>query len=105
MEAVGNDPTQAYLCAGVLQTLELSIAQRLHKSFSKITASHYIRNLLERSDILGHRVWYCVWVTIPSSHLERVMTSPEVERSDIWYLVLVTIQPQCLIKTLLIHLS
>ena len=37
MEAVGNDPTQAYLCAGVLQTLELSIAQRLHKSFSKIT--------------------------------------------------------------------
>ena len=35
MEAVGNDPTQAYLCAGVLQTLELSIAQRLHKSFSK----------------------------------------------------------------------
>lgn len=36
MEAVGNDPTQAYLCAGVLQTLELSIAQRLHKSFSKI---------------------------------------------------------------------
>lgn len=25
--------------------------------------------------------WYCVWVTIPSSHLERVMTSPEVERS------------------------
>ena len=26
-------------------------------------------------------LWYCVWVTIPSSHLERVMTSPEVERS------------------------
>ena len=26
-------------------------------------------------------IWYCVWVTIPSSHLERVMTSPEVERS------------------------
>ena len=37
VEAVGNDPTQAYLCAGVLQTLELSIAQHLHKSFSKIT--------------------------------------------------------------------
>ena len=37
MEVVGIDPTQAYLCAGVLQTLELSIAQRPHKSFSKIT--------------------------------------------------------------------
>ena len=28
-------------------------------------------------------LWYCVWVTIPSSHLERVMTSPEVERSKV----------------------
>lgn len=23
-------------------------------------------------------IWYTVWVTIPSSHLERVVTSPDV---------------------------
>jgi hypothetical protein len=28
-----------------------------------------------------HKTWYCVRVSSPSSHLERVMTSPEVERS------------------------
>ena len=28
---------------------------------------------------IPHKFWYRIRVTIPSSHLERVMTSPEVE--------------------------
>ena len=31
--------------------------------------------------LTAHETWYCIGVTIPSSHLERVETSPEVECS------------------------
>jgi len=31
--------------------------------------------------LTAHETWYCIGVTIPSGHLERVETSPEVECS------------------------
>ena len=80
MEAVGNDPTQAYLCAGVLQTLELSIAQRLHKSFSMlwsgwgISKSQPLASKASRLPLTIHPdIWYPEMVTL---HRQTIISRP-----------------------------
>lgn len=121
MEAVGNDPTQAYLCAGVLQTLELSIAQRLHKSFSKNIASHYVRTLpqffstfadadIPQREPCGHDSLLFVihvinvnswsgWGISKSQPLaSKASRLPLTIHPDIWYPEMVTLHRQTIIS-------
>ena len=112
MEAVGNDPTQAYLCAGVLQTLELSIAQHLHKSFSKITrqcrlydSNGYIRetkrcpNAPTVCDSLDQANSWSGWGISKSQPLaSKASRLPLTIHPDIWYPEMVTLHRQTIIS-------